>query len=77
MGAVNKAAQTAEPLTPWGSWELLKELHQIRGFPVPPFESLVLSLINNNNMHAPKLPPNESHKTLPGLYLQHAIDNRP
>lgn len=46
-------------------------------FPVSPFGSLVLSLINNNNMHAPKLPPNESHKTLPGLYLQHAIDNRP
>lgn len=28
-------------------------------------------------MHEPKLPPNESPKTLPRHYLQQTIDNRP
>ena len=45
--------------------------------PMPTFGLFLLSLINNNNMHGPKLPPNESPKTLPRHYLQQTIDNRP
>lgn len=41
------------------------------------FGLFLLSLINNNNMHGPKLPPNESPKTFPRHYLQQTIDNGP
>ena len=45
--------------------------------PMPTFRLFLVSLINNNNMHGPKLPPNESPKPLPRHYLQQTIDNRP
>lgn len=45
--------------------------------PMPTFGLFLLSLINNNNMHGLKLPPNESPKTFPRHYLQQTIDNRP
>lgn len=45
--------------------------------PMPAFGLFLLSLINNNNIHGPKLPPNESPKTFPRHYLQQTIENRP
>lgn len=46
-------------------------------FLIPTFGLFLLSLINNNNMHGLKLPPNKSPKTFPRHYLQQTIDNRP
>ena len=75
---VNIAAQTKPPnlrgcLEP--SQEGLSNL--MSALPMPTFGLFLLSLINNNNMHGPKLPPNESPKPLPRHYLQQTIDNTP
>lgn len=77
MKGVDKAAQTKPPNL-WGVWNLLKKVYQTMSpLCMPTFGSFLLSLINNNNMHGPKLPPNESPKTFPRHYLQQTIDNRP
>lgn len=50
--------------------------NMMSSLPMPIFGLFLLSLINNNNIHGPKLSPTESSKTFPRHYLQQTIDNR-
>lgn len=69
----NKTPKSMGCLEP--SQESLPNLMSL--LPTPTFGLFLVPLINNNNMHGLKLPPNESPKTFPRHYLQQTIDNRP